>query len=109
MRTGNCLAKSAGLICCFIGTFEFMVAFLSFWDRPVRARSFYPKERISIFEGLEKVKAGIGRYLRSIFVFKFGDGLLFSSLRKDRRGLAGIPIPPGSRNIVTMSVKPSDF
>ena len=48
-----------------------MVAFLSFLERLVRARSFYPKERISFFDGVKKVKAGIGKYLSSIFVFNF--------------------------------------
>ena len=35
------------------------------------SRSFYPKQRISSFEGLQKVKPGIGKSLRSILGFKF--------------------------------------
>jgi hypothetical protein len=42
-----------------------------FGDRLIRAPSFYPEQRISSFEGLQKAKAGIGRYLRSILDFKF--------------------------------------
>ena len=54
-----------------------MVAFLSFWDRLIRARSFYTKQRISSFEGFEKAKASICRHLRSNLCFKFEDGALF--------------------------------
>src|SRR6266481_1271961 len=67
----NVLRIAHGLVSCFICTFEFTVLFLSFWDRLMRARSFYPKQRISSFEGLQEAKPGIGRHLRLILVFKF--------------------------------------
>jgi hypothetical protein len=50
-------------------------------DRLITARSFYPKQRLSIFEGLEKVKVGIARYLRSILGFKSADGTLLLKVR----------------------------
>jgi len=93
------------LVCCFIGTFEFMLGFLSFRDRPIRARSFYPKQRCSNFRGLQKAKVGIGRYLRSIFVFKSEDGPVLLKVTGGRTWL----IPLGSRNVVTMLEKPRDF
>ena len=73
-RTGDCPANCLRFVSFFIDTFEFMVAFLSFWGRPIRVRSFHPKQRISFFEGLQNFKFRIGRYLASIFVFKFEDG-----------------------------------
>jgi hypothetical protein len=77
-----------GLVSFFICPFEFMV--LSFvFGTGIRARSFYPKERISNFEGLQKSKAGIGRYLRWILGFKFEEpirkGPFFSKLRRGQR------------------------
>ena len=31
VTTGDCTAIALGMDCCFIGTFEFIVVFLSFW------------------------------------------------------------------------------
>jgi hypothetical protein len=55
-----------------------------------RARSFYPEQRCSFFEGWQKAKPGIGRGLRSIVVFKSEElitrGLFFSKAMQAQAG-----------------------
>jgi hypothetical protein len=57
-------------------------------------------ERISILEGLQKAKAGNGRYLRSILRFKSSDDLVFSRGGSTKTGYGAgfgeVPLVVGS-------------